>query len=207
MTTTASRWYWNGWCCKRLQIGSRWTGAYFCVEMWQSGGRANILLVTKEVAKRMYYGYWQPAASVRNPHADGFTDRNRFLQMLLKAIYDERTAQQFYREMYDRATTMFQKHSIQHAWHDEIKHEKMLIQLYQSLTGTDPQVPYPGPAEIADFERSIEQALEDELTAAEHYREMYKITTIREVRDQLLELTLDEMEHATRFTYIRAAMN
>jgi len=154
----------------------------------------------------MHYGYWQPAAGVRNPHDDGFTDRNRFLHMLLKAIYDERAAQQFYRVMYDRATTMFQKHSIQHAWNDEIKHERMLTQLYHSLTGTEAQVAYPGLPEIADFERSVEQALEDELTAAEHYREMYKMTTFREIRDALLELTLDEMEHATRFTYIRAAM-
>lgn len=154
----------------------------------------------------MYDGYWTPAAGVRNPHTDGFTDRTRFLQKLLKAIYDERAAQQFYRVLYDRAMTMFQKRSIQHAWNDEIKHERMLTHLYRSLTGSEAQVPVPGPPEIADFERSVEQALEDELAAAEHYREMYKMTTFREVRDLLLELTLDEMEHATRFTYIRAAM-
>ncbi|MGZ4032170.1 MAG: hypothetical protein ACXVDJ_07490, partial [Tumebacillaceae bacterium] len=78
----------------------------------------------------MYPYYWPVAMSrVIDPHATvaaGFTDYQRFLQMTLKAIFNERSAQRFYHELEIRAHTPFQKKMIQAALDDEIKHEKML---------------------------------------------------------------------------------
>ncbi|HEU4965179.1 MAG TPA: ferritin-like domain-containing protein [Bacilli bacterium] len=136
----------------------------------------------------------------------GFEDRTKFLQNVMKAIYNEREAQLFYRALYDRAQTPFQRRQIGHALEDEVKHERKLTQLYQMLTGQMPQVPMPEAPEIADFEMSLRDAFEDELEAVELYRNMYMAVHYREIRDLMLELFTDEVEHAQRFTYIRAEL-
>jgi len=135
-----------------------------------------------------------------------FTDQNRFLQMVVKAIYDERAAQLHYTVLYERAVTPFQKRQIKHALDDEIKHERMLIDLYRSISGHSPQVPTPVPEDMRDFLEGLKEAFEDELEAAEHYRDLMQMTSLPQVRDQLFELMTDEMEHATRFAYVRAEL-
>ncbi|MGZ4031542.1 MAG: ferritin family protein [Tumebacillaceae bacterium] len=158
----------------------------------------------------MYPYYWPVAMSrVIDPHATvaaGFTDYQRFLQMTLKAIFNERSAQRFYHELEIRAHTPFQKKMIQAALDDEIKHEKMLTGLYHRLTGHWPQVPQPSRPELADFQEGIKQAFTDEIEAAEMYRDMYLMTSLHWVRDLLFEIYTDESEHAQRFTYIRSEL-
>jgi rubrerythrin len=158
----------------------------------------------------MFNYYWPVAYSrVIDPHATvaaGFTDYQRFLQMTLKAIFNERTAQLFYRDLGIRANTPFHKKMIQAALDDEIKHEKMLTNLYHRLTGNWPQVPRPTATEIADFQEGIKQAFTDEIEAAEMYRDLYLMTTLQWVRDLLFEIYTDESEHAQRFTFIRSEL-
>ena len=155
-----------------------------------------------------FYGYYVPVSDPRLAAPQRakalFTDRAQFLQMVLKAIFNERAAQQFYRTLHDRATTPFEKRNIQHAYTDEVKHERMLTEMYRALTNTAPQVPHPGPEEVADFEEGLKKAFEDELEAAEMYRTMLLMTFAQPLRDPLFELMTDEMEHAQRFTFLRA---
>jgi rubrerythrin len=151
--------------------------------------------------------YYWPTSFGRVPapaKQAAFTDERRFLQLVLKAIFNERKAQLFYRILSDRSTTAFQKEQVNHALDDEIKHERMLIQLYTTLTGQAPQVPHPGPQELADYQEGLKEAFRDELEAAEAYRMMMLMTHLQWVRDQLFELMTDEMEHAQRFTFLRA---
>lgn len=153
------------------------------------------------------YNYYWPTSYGRVPapaKPAAFTDERRFLQLVLKAIFEERKAQLFYRILYDRSTTAFQKEQVKHALDDEIKHERMLTQLYTTLTGQPPQVPQPEPQELADYQEGLKEAFRDELEAAESYRTMLLMSRLQGVRDQLFELMTDEMEHAQRFTFLRA---
>jgi hypothetical protein len=170
----------------------------------------------------MYY-YWpagypqsqpqpqpQQQAYYRDPYHEKpktFSDPKRFLEMTLKAIYDERKAQLFYAALLLQSTTPFQKRNIQHALDDEVKHEKMLTEMFERLTGQKlPSVPFPTPEPVPNFTTGLQMAMEDELESAEHYREMYKMTMSHWVRDILFELQTDEMEHATRFAFLRAEL-
>lgn len=156
----------------------------------------------------MYYPQGAPQEEVYR-HQQLFTDPAKFLDDTLKAIFDERKAQLFYRALLAMATTPFQKRNIQHALDDEIKHEKMLTRIYHTLTGQAPPVPYPTMANVGaipDLATGLQMALEDELEAAEHYRDMFRMTTVLWLRDELFELQTDEMEHATRFSFLRAEL-
>jgi rubrerythrin len=155
-----------------------------------------------------YFAYW-PAEYARyaaQREGAAFTDQGRFLQMVLQAIYKEREAQLFYRTLEERADSPFQSRQIHHAFQDEVKHESMLTELYQTLTGQQPVVLEPQFPEIPDYQTAIRNAFEDELDAAEMYRSMYLMTRLRWVRDIMFQLMTDEMEHATRFSYIRAEL-
>ncbi|TCP53832.1 rubrerythrin [Tumebacillus sp. BK434] len=160
----------------------------------------------------MYHGMYWPveyAHFVRNPQEMSvapFADRKRFLQLVLKAIYNEREAQLLYRDLEVRAVTPFQKRQIRHAYNDEVKHERLLSHLYHTLTGRQPQVAYPPRPEIPDFQTALRGAFEDELEAVELYRDMYLMTQLQWVRDVLFQLFTDEYEHATRFAYLRAEL-
>ena len=154
----------------------------------------------------MYTYYWPAAYPPRAKTTAGFSDQERFLQMVLKAIYNERKAQLFYKTLYERSNTPFQKDQVKHALVDEIKHERMLTALYAALTGQQPQVPQPEGEDLADYQEGLKQAFRDELEAAEDYRTMMLMTSIRTIRDQLFELMTDEMEHAQRFTFLRAEL-
>lgn len=160
----------------------------------------------------MYYGAYWPAEYARfigrpeEMSSAPFTDQTRFLQLVLQAIYNERSAQLLYRDLEVRAETPFQKRQIRHAYDDEVKHERLLNQLYHNLTGQHPQVAYPPRPEIPDFQTAIRGAFEDELEAVELYRDMYLMTYLPWVRDVMIQLLTDEFEHSTRFSYIRAEL-
>ncbi|MBL0386144.1 ferritin-like domain-containing protein [Tumebacillus sp. ITR2] len=138
------------------------------------------------------------------PHFAAFQNQQEFLQMTARAIYNERQAQLNYRALYALAPTPFQKKMIQHALNDEIKHERMFTSIYQTLTGHAPQVPHPQHATVTTYAEGVRASFEDELEAAEMYRTMYLNTKLPWLRDRLFEIMTDEMEHAQRFTYVRA---
>ncbi|MFD2169539.1 ferritin family protein [Tumebacillus lipolyticus] len=157
------------------------------------------------------YGYWTAIPAYHVSQRTGtaqtpFTDQARFLRMVRQAISDERQAQQFYRLLAERANSKFQKEQIDHAYEDEVKHEKMLIRLYSTITGQSPHVSSAQAPELADYLTGIRKAFTDELQAAEMYRDLYLMSNLPWVRDIFFELITDEMEHASRFAFIRAEL-
>jgi rubrerythrin len=152
------------------------------------------------------YPFYPVGFDARHAYSESFADYEKFLKMLLQAIFNERKAQQFYSRLYERAITMFDKRQIQHVYEDEVKHERMFSRLYQMLTGQMPQVPHPGDVDLSDYGEGLRKAFEDELEATEMYRDMYLNAQLSYVRDTMFEAMTDEMEHATRFTFLTAGL-
>ncbi|GIM46868.1 hypothetical protein DNHGIG_24170 [Collibacillus ludicampi] len=154
-----------------------------------------------------YFGYAYP---YRTPDVTSWKkyikNNERFLSLLNESIRDERMAQQFYGELFQFAITPFERSMIQHAFVDERKHEQMLLQVYRNLEGRDPELPHVRAPEVREFTEGVKKAFLDELEAQETYREMMLLVSgeAYALRDYLFEIWSDEVEHAQRFTYIRA---
>lgn len=130
-----------------------------------------------------------------------FKDYNKFIADVQIAINNEITAVEFYTKLMDMAPCADAKNQIEHPRDDEMKHYRMLCQLYMALTGYQPAV-QKSITNVTDFCSGIEEALNDELSAAESYRDMYLNTSNMSIRDILFEIMTDEMEHATRFSFV-----
>lgn len=153
------------------------------------------------------YGYMPPVGGYMPPMGGSigqemmFRDYNKFVADVQRAINDEITAVEFYTKLMDMAPCDDAKRQIKHPKDDEMKHYKMLCQLYTALTGYQPMV-QKSITNVTDFCGGVQKALEDELSAAEAYREMYLNTSNLKIRDIIFEIMTDEMEHATRFSFV-----
>lgn len=132
-----------------------------------------------------------------------FRDPHKWLRDLEQAIADEAEAAEFYRYLESIAPNAEAREQVHHATEDEIKHHRMLSHLYRRLTGRHPAVEQPV-IERPGFAAGVYMAFNDELEAAEHYRDMLLSTRDMAIRDMMFEIMMDEMEHADRFTMITA---
>ncbi len=130
-----------------------------------------------------------------------FSDFNKFISDLATAINDEYEAAKFYTELAAIAPCEEARDFILHARDDEKKHYSMFCRLYLELTGRQPVVSEPN-IQMPAFCTGVMKSVKDELEAAEMYREMLLATTSMRVRDIMFVAMTDEMEHATRFTFV-----
>ncbi len=140
-----------------------------------------------------------------NPQIDWrmvrFYNYPKFIEDLKYAIADERSAIQFYSELYEKAPTDTAKYSIKTALEDEKEHNKALTDLYIRLTGHKPKVEV---KEITfhHFYDGLKKAFLGEVEAYEFYKKMYLATNCPSIRDLLYDIQHDEMEHATLFNWV-----
>jgi rubrerythrin len=152
---------------------------------------------------------------------DGFTDYERFIRDLLRAINDEAEAINFYRVLYDMATNDLHRDYIKEARDDEKRHFNLLSRLYRKLVGADPVIELRGhhrrgssssssssshhhhhhPPKFS-FVEGIQRAFDDEQAAYILYRDLILMTSLPAVRDILIIPLTDENEHAQKFNWI-----
>lgn len=139
-------------------------------------------------------GRWQASAPGRD-----------LVRQLEAFMDDEATAVKFYTELLrdakeedlgERAVDF-----IKHARDDEETHIRLFSDLYRSLTGGTYE-PRAKEVRYASLREGVAMALADELEAAEEYRTVYLRETDRRVRNIFFETMTDEMEHATRFSFV-----
>ncbi len=139
-----------------------------------------------------------------NQQADWKTNRFKnypeFLKDLKKAIEDEKSAIEFYSQLYKIAPTEIARFSVKTALDDEKEHYKKLTGLYKYLTGNNPQVKA-NPEEFTHFYEGLQKAFLDEIRAFEFYKELYLATNCEAIRDIIYSIQHDEMEHASLFNW------
>lgn len=145
------------------------------------------------------YGYLQMNT------AGMFKDYDRFINQLTASIKGQREAISFYRGLLQLAPSEFARNQVQFALSDEQRHNQILTNLYVHLTGHQPSV-NPQPKIPSNFLNGLTQALNDELEAADTYKQMYLNANQVWIRDIFFDIMHDEHEHATRFAYVRGTL-
>ncbi len=131
-------------------------------------------------------------------HYSGMTFRPDLIEEVHRASRGELEAAAFYEQLAAMAPNEWERSQIMHALEDERTHFRLLSALYGRLTGT-PLAPTPVQVQVPDYRTALRQALDDELEAAEMYRQMRASVMERSLRDMFFRLQTDEMEHASRF--------
>lgn len=148
------------------------------------------------------YPFYSYQTGTRIPQIDlGIKDYPKFLANLEDAINDEAAAIRFYQKLMDLAPDTEQRESIEHAHEEEIVHFKWFTTLYRQLTGREAVVRVKDIA-FSGYKSGIREAFEQELEAADLYQGMYLASHNPEIRDLFFKALTDEMEHATRFSFL-----
>jgi rubrerythrin len=120
------------------------------------------------------------------------------VQRVERYIQDQVTAAAFYRELAGQIENEKVKSYLLEAMRDEQKHEQLLRQLYQRITGQSINA-QPTRVTFASPREGLLKAIDGEIDAYEAYKTEYQRFEDREIRRLFFDLFSDEIEHATRF--------
>ena len=117
------------------------------------------------------------------------------LKLMEEAIADEMHSHSFYKILAGKCP----RHApvLEAIAADELKHKKMLLELYSDLTGKEPQVPEGEMKDASgDCEELIAGQVPAELDGAAMYRTIYFTMPHVSAKNLLFEIMTDEMFHA-----------
>lgn len=146
-------------------------------------------------------GQNQPEVQIPQLPLLGPQDFDQLIQDIHEAIEDEATAAEFYGRLLEDAPDDLHRRFIRHAYDDELEHLATFEELYQYFTGME-AVYRITPVQYDTYDEGLILALEDELEAAEFYRDIMLSSTDQLVRDTFHWAMVDELEHATRFSFL-----
>lgn len=127
----------------------------------------------------------------------------KLLSMIEEAVCDERRDSYYYKELMNIVRNPKDREVIRSIYMDEIKHEKLLIEIYKMLTGRNiPDMDCEMIPPTLNIVNNYEKSIFGELEGMEFYRQLYFLFQNQEIRDMLFEIITDEQKHATKFNYL-----
>lgn len=129
------------------------------------------------------------------------------LEMIEEAIEDEREDAEEYKKFAEKFQDKEDKDIIRNIYMDELKHEKMMKDIYYQLTGekyqdNDSSTQSAEAAAYENMSGELSKRIMAELDGAEFYRKLYYTFLTLEIRDILFEIMTDELIHAQKLNYL-----
>lgn len=129
----------------------------------------------------------------------------KLLEMLSMGIEDSIQTAAFYKAMMNTIRIPNDVEIIRNAYLDELKHKKLLQEIYYIATGETAPDYCPQRVQLSNNTlENIQKALFDSLETADFFRELYFSFLNLEIRDMLFEMLTDKQDHGTRFNYLFA---
>lgn len=124
------------------------------------------------------------------------------LNLIVQSVGGEREDELFYNYMLNTAPPG-QREIIASIRDDEIKHNKMLRQIYWELLSREiPPAQEPAFQPPADYCEGITRALFGELGAVERYRKILYGFEFLPYRNMITEIYTDELKHSSKWNYL-----
>ena len=125
------------------------------------------------------------------------------LEMLRSALKDEKITADYYRKLADRIQDDHDEQILLNISLDEIKHGKLLSEIYEKITGeqfleitVDEKMP------AGSLGEEFLDSMEDEIGDYLFYRDLYLAMFQPEMRDILFEIMTDEQCHCQWLSYL-----
>jgi len=124
------------------------------------------------------------------------------LNLIAQSVSSEREDELFYNYLLSVAP-QGQREIITSIRDDEMKHSKMLREIYWEVTGQDiPPAPEPVFQQPQNYCDGITSALFGELAAVERYRKILYGFDFLPYRNMITEIFTDELRHASKWNYL-----
>lgn len=128
---------------------------------------------------------------------------DKVLTMLDEAITDEMKGYEYYKRLQPMVDDVKDKETIRHISLDEMKHRKMIEDLYQKISGVKAPTFKVDDIRISrNLSAELANSIMNEYDDAEFYRKLYFMLQNPEFRDMLFEILTDEQNHAGKLNYL-----
>lgn len=128
---------------------------------------------------------------------------NEALEMIKKSVMNELEDELFYTALINQAIDQEDKDIIMSIRDNEIKHNKILRDVYYSLTGTSlPQPRLTNEIGAQTYIQNLKKALMGEIEAADKYRKILAAMPDKKNMLHILEILVDELRHADKYNYL-----
>ena len=126
----------------------------------------------------------------------------KVLEMIWMAAEEARRNTSYYVSLMEKVNAAEEKEIVRQIYLDEVKHDKMLCDIYKKSTGKELEfnvsAPRCSPYPAKEFQKNIFAKLEQ----VEFYRRIYFMMLNFEIRDMLFEIITDEQNNAVKFSYL-----
>lgn len=125
------------------------------------------------------------------------------LEKIKNSVMDELNDELFYSSLLNQAIEDEDKQIIMNIRDDEIKHNRLLRDVYYSLTGiTLPQAKSQEQMPTNSYYQNLKKALFGEFEAASKYREIMNAMPDRKNSNTIMEIMIDEIGHSGKYNYL-----
>lgn len=154
-----------------------------------------------------YYGYFNNyrATEEKKLVNDEIISLNEAIKLIQKSVGNEKEDEMFYSQLLEKAPTEKEKHIIRSIRDDEIRHNKMLKDLYKYLTGNELKEEKMTSEEIKKdetYKQQLERALMGEVNAVVKYRRIMGAMPDDDSYTTIMAIMTDELRHANKYNYL-----
>lgn len=125
--------------------------------------------------------------------------RAYIIEALQEAIEDQQENVKLYEKIYNMITDEKDKNVLRQIYLNEMKYEKIFIEIYKMLTGKEPVIRPDEDVEIDiddSLKEELEDAIEEQLEDIEFYRMLMSAFVDLPVRDMIYEVILGKQKNA-----------
>lgn len=136
--------------------------------------------------------------------SDELVSFNQVVDMIRKAVGEERADEMFYDSLIGKASSEKEKEIITGIRDDERKHNRILRELYFNFTGQMIPTDISNDIEKDDFtyKEGLEKALFGELEAVSKYRKIMSVMPSGNSYILLMAIMTDELKHCSEYNYL-----
>jgi len=91
-------------------------------------------------------------------------------------------------------------------WHDDLKHKKILEDMYLSATGKSAVISDASYHISSSVKATTNQMLLNKLNSVEFYKSLYLVVKNQNVRDMVFDILVDEQSHAIRLNCLMSTL-
>lgn len=134
---------------------------------------------------------------------DELLSLSQAIKLIYQSVAGEKEDEMFYQVLIEQAPTSHEKEVIHGIQNDEKKHNQLLRQIYNELTGemVNHNMPMTYDFPSKDYHTNLQQALFGELAAVKKYRKIMATLTGNNYT-LLMAIMSDELRHASMYNYL-----
>ncbi len=130
----------------------------------------------------------------------------KVVELLTEVMENEQMTAKYYEKMMQALKDETGKKMYREARMDEIKHFKIMQEIYYRLAGSKPVIKSKEPIGLGELRSEVEKSIMDKVEVADLIRKIYFVLEVPILKDMVFEVLMESQAHAIKFTFLYGKM-